>query len=95
MIGYSTIDSRRITVISSRQDIIYESGGPVPGQPFVSKSRLSGQATQVVYFEQPQGRFVLKRRAGVLLGTLSYLGGAQPINLRQGYSYENTVELRH
>lgn len=92
--GDTVISERRLAVIRSRQRITYEAGGPVPGQPMRSVSRLSGEASQVAFFDVPSGQFFWKHRSGLLSGTLSYTGGAQPISLPQRYSYDDTVELR-
>jgi len=94
VVGDTVISTRRLTIIRSRQTITYEAGGAVPGQPIRSDSRLSGEASQVAYFDVAGGRFFWKHRSGLLRGILSYTGGPQPISLPQRYSYDNIVELR-
>lgn len=87
------VGGRRAWVVAAEQDLRLESGGPLPGQPVIAVTALTGQDSGVFVFDVAAGRLLGRRRSGEMRGTLTMRPPTgEPIVMPQTLRYTNTIE---
>lgn len=87
----TVVGGRRGLVVSMRQTVHLETGGPVEGQPVTAAAVLDGADDGVFVFAPADGRILGRTRSGEMRGTLTVRGGAAPLAIPQSYRYRSTL----
>ena len=87
----TVVGGRRALVVSMRQAVRLEAGGPVEGQPIRTDAVLAGGDSGIVVFAPAEGRLLGRARSGEMRGTLTVRGGAEPLAIPQTYRYRSTI----
>lgn len=92
VLGDTVVAGERVVAVSLRQEHVFATGGPVPGQPLVQRQELAGTDSGTAWFSVAQGRLVARARRGLLQGGITFTGGAQPFVVEQRYAFESRID---
>jgi hypothetical protein len=88
----TTVGGVRGVVVSVRQRLRLENGGPIEGQGITAASVMEGTDEGLWVFAPAEGRILGRAHSGDLSGTVVLRGGVAPVTMPQTYRYSSTLE---
>lgn len=94
VVADTTHDGVSAFVVESSVQLEMLTNGPVPDQPGLTmRMELAGPETNTFWIARDDGRLLRRERDAELTGTLTYIGGPQPVELEVRRTYTNVIEL--